>query len=140
MMGFVGLVHHDAHMNEPPFKNPSTTNRLVARTSYSPPKTLTCDDVLDHGTATHFVSVAFSHSHFVVLYYNMKEREVIVYNGLRMSMGSWEKQIIGTKKLYGFKLPDAKCRQVMIEQLRVTADGERMSHTIMELHFDDLTP
>jgi len=139
MTGFIGLVHHDAHMTEPPFKKPSTTNLLVARTSYSPPKTLTSDNLLDHGNATHFVSVAFNHSHFVVLYYNIRDRKVTVYDGLRMSMDSWAAQIIGTIKLYGFKPPDAKCRQEMSEQVRVNA-GERTSHTMMELHFDDLTP
>jgi hypothetical protein len=84
--------------------------------------------------------VAFNHAHFVVLYYNIQDRKVIVYDGLRMSLDSWAAQIIGTIKLYGFKPPNAKCRPAMSEEVRMNAGGEKNSHTMMELHFDDLTP
>ena len=114
--GFVGLVHHDAHMLVPPFKNPKNRIMLVARTSYLPPKTP--HDLLDHGDATHLVSVAYDKSH---------HREVIVYNGLRMSIDSWAKQIIGTIKLFGFKSHNAKCHQAKRDMT-------------MALDFDDSSP
>ena len=84
--GFVGIVQHDAHMSVPPFKNPEKRLMLVARTSYSPPKTP--NDLLHHGNATHLVKVAYNTSHFVVLQYDILNREVIVYDGLRMSIDS----------------------------------------------------
>jgi len=107
--GFVGLVQHDYHISDPPFKNPKNRIMLVARHSYLPPKTP--DDLLDHGDATHLVSTAYNKDHFVVLHYDILNQEVIVYDGLRMSIDSWAKQIIGTIKLFGFKPHDAKCHQ-----------------------------
>ena len=78
--GFVGLVQHDAHMLVPPFKNPEKRIMLVSKTSYLPPKTP--NDLLDHGDATHLVSVAYNKSHFVVLQYDILNQEVIVYDDL----------------------------------------------------------
>mgnify|MGYP006866423466 FL=1 len=103
------MLHHDAHMSVPPFKNPENRIMLVARTSYLPPKTP--NDILHHGNATHLVSVAYNSSHFVVLEYDILNREVIVYDGLRWSIDNWAKQIITTIKLFGFKVHNAKCHQ-----------------------------
>jgi hypothetical protein len=58
MTGFVAFVQHDAHESTPPYKNPHHRIMLVARTSYSPVKNMTQDDILEKGDATHFVSVA----------------------------------------------------------------------------------
>jgi hypothetical protein len=55
--------------------------------------------------------VAYKKSHFVVLQYDILNREVTVYDGLRCSIVRWVKQIIGTIKLFGFKAHNAKCHQ-----------------------------
>ena len=138
--GFVALVQHDVHMSTPPYKNPHHRIMLVSRTSYSPQKTLTFTDVLDHGAATHFVSVAYNHSYFVVLYYNIVHLEVTVFDGLSILIENWAKKIINTIKVYELKLPNAECRQVTREEWIMTETGQRRRHMTMELRFDDMTP
>ena len=125
MTGFVIMVQHDAHMSVPPFKNPGKRIMLVSKQSYLPPKTP--NDLQDCGHATHLVSWAYNKSHFVVLQYDILNREVTVYDGLRWSIANWVKQIIGTIKLFGFKAHNAKCHQA------------KKDITIV-LHFDDSSP
>ena len=140
MTGFVAFVQHDAHESTPPYKNPHHRIMLVARTSYSPVKNMTQDDILEKGNAIYFVSVAWKHNHFVVLYYDILNREVIVYDGLRMPIRNWETQIIGTIKLFGLELNNAKCHCEMHEDWTTVELCQRRTHMSMQIHFEDKTP
>jgi len=140
MTGFAAFVQHDAHVSTPPYKNLHHRIMLVSRTSYSPVKTLTQDHILEKGDATHFVSVAWKQSHFVVLYYDIVNREVIVYDGLRMWIRNWEMQIVGTIKLFGLELNNAKYRLEMHDDWTTTDKRLKRTHKSMRLHFDEKTP
>lgn len=140
MTGFVAFVQHDAHVSTPPYSNLHHRIMLVSRTSYSPVKTLTQHHILEKGDATHFVSVAWKQSHFVVLYYDIVNREVIVYDGLRMWIRNWEMQIVSTIKLFGLELNDAKYRLETHDDWTTTDKRHKRTHKSMRLHFDEKTP
>ena len=140
MTGFAAFVQHDAHVSTPLYKNLHHRIMLVSRTSYSPVKTLTQDHILEKGDATHFVSVAWKKSHFVVLYYDIVNREVIVYDGLRMRIRNWEMQIVSTIKLFGLELNDAKYRHEMHDDWTTTDKRHKRTHKSMQLHFEEKTP
>ena len=140
MTGFAAFVQHDAHVSTPLYKNLHHRIMLVSRTSYSPVKTLTQDHILEKGDATHFVSVAWKKSHFVVLYYDIVNREVIVYDGLRVRIRNWETQIVSTIKLFGLELNDAKYRHEMHDDWTTTDKRHKRTHKSMQLHFEEKTP
>lgn len=135
--GFIALVQHDTHMSQPPFKNQDHRIMLVYR-DYFPQTTLSLTDILPYGTATHFVSVAFRRSHFVVLYYDIEHRGVTVFDGLSMSIKNWEKQIINTIKAYGLQSSNSKCRQVITDKWMINDNGKKVRDMKMELFFDDI--
>ena len=100
ILGFVAMVAHDAHMSAPSFK---TKDHVMMVFTLYPNKPIA--EVLSCGDTTHIVSVVFNDSHYVVLYYDLINRTVTVYNGLNVSIKNWQDHIIHNVKTYGFQLP-----------------------------------
>jgi hypothetical protein len=100
ILGFVAMVAHDAHMSAPPFKTKDPV--MMVFTPY-PNKPIT--EVLSCVNAKHIVSVVFNDSHYAVLYYDLIDHTVTVYDGLNVSIKNWQDHIIHTVKTYGFQLP-----------------------------------
>ncbi len=69
--------------------------------------------VLTRDNATHFVTPAFSKGHFGVLFYNLQECTVTVFDGLYMDIKQWEHHIVRTLKCYGIKPLDVKCKTTL---------------------------
>jgi hypothetical protein len=57
-----------------------------------------------------------------------------------MPIRNWETQIIGTIKLFGLELNDAKCHCEMHEDWTTVELCRRRTHMSMQLHFEDKTP
>ena len=132
--GFLALVQHDAHISRPLYKDNNDIIKLVYR-DYALNEN---ESTFDHGDATHFVSVAFKHLHFVVLYYDIDKRQVIVFDGLNGSITYWSKQIINTIKMFGLQLLDATCLERMSNTKTTNKHGNLVNEMILELHFNDL--
>jgi hypothetical protein len=98
---FIALVQHDAHMTQPCFKQDN--KKIIMVMAPSPTQIIDEEFVKDHGGATHFVSPAYSHSHFAVLYYDLYESTVTVFDGLNIVVRKWEPHIVQTLKVYGIK-------------------------------------
>ena len=137
--GFIALVEHDAHIIQQRYKT-HDHKILLVYSDYTTKGPFSSADVIDYGLATHFVSVAFQSAHFVVLYYDIYQREVTVFDGLSTSITIWAKQIIHTIKAYGLMSPNASCHQEMTEDWLIMDDGERRRNMKLELCFDDLGP
>jgi hypothetical protein len=132
--GFLALVQHDAHISRPLYKDNNNIIKLVYR-DYA----LNENDIhFDYGEATHFVSVAFKHSHFVVLYYDIDKRQVIVFDGLNGSITKWSKQIINTIKMFGLQLLDATCHERTPNTKTTNKHGNLVNEMILELRFNDI--
>jgi hypothetical protein len=102
IQGFIALTQHDAHMFEPEYKNDhrilmihsNNRNGVTVLHGYSNP--------------THLVSVAYASSHFVVLYFDILDCLVTVFDGLSMRITNWEKEIVRILQNYGFVPKDCK--------------------------------
>ncbi len=79
---------------------------------------------------THFVSVVFARNHFAVLVYELQEKSVIVYDGLKYPLRTLQHHIVHTLKMYGYQELDAT---VHVEETK----GSGNDH-IVELCFNDL--
>ena len=89
--------------------------------------------VLSCDNATHFVTGAFSSSHFAVLLYNLQECTVTVFDGLYMDIKQWEHHILHTLKYYGIKPLDVKCKTTLTKTSYVTKQGRMIeSHGKMQ--------
>ncbi len=73
---FIALVQHDAHMTQPCFKQDNKKTIMVMVPS--PMQIIDEEFVKYHGGTTHFVSPAYSHSHFAVLHYDLYKSTVTV--------------------------------------------------------------
>ena len=82
--GFLAMANHDVHCEPPPFKKEDMKIKMVMQPSpkdeVEPECVLSCED------ATHFLTPAFNHGHFVVLLYNLQECTVTVFDGLYMDI------------------------------------------------------
>jgi hypothetical protein len=96
--GFATLAQHDAHITTPNYK--SSDRVLLVFTLY-PNKPV--NEILPYGNTTHFVSVVWNDSHYAVLYYDIDERTVTVFDGLNYDIRNWQEHIIHTVKTYGLK-------------------------------------
>jgi len=135
--GFVALVQHDAHMTEPPYRNEHRV--ILVYKDYSQPFAMTSADIQTYGDATHMVSVAYSNSHFVVLYYDIHHRHVTVFDGLRMPITTWQKQIVDTLKGYGLQLPNAVCKSETKTGWEIVGGSSaRQKEILVKLLFDDI--
>ena len=125
MTGLVYLIQHDAHMTEPPHRNDHRV--LLVQREFSRPS---ISENKSYGNATHLVSVAHKHSHFVVLYFD------IVVDGLSMKISNWQKQVVNTLKWFGLQSPDTECKAESKERAVVDRSGARRKDVVIQLVFD----
>ena len=96
--GFATLTQHDAHITTPNYKS---SNRVLLVFTPYPNKPVSA--FLPYGNITHFVSVVWNDSHYAVLYYDIDECTVTVFDGLNYDIRNWQEHIIHTVKTYGLK-------------------------------------
>ena len=118
--GFTNIVNHDAHTSVMPYGNDGVVVLLVDCFSENEP----IHEILPYeSSTTHFVSVVFNKSHFVVLYYNLVDQTVLVFDGLRYDLKNWSKHIVRTIKQYGLvplrdkynAVPSEHCFDVVVD-------------------------
>jgi hypothetical protein len=126
--GFLALVQHTCHKEIPSYRSPGVVVSMI-RTPH-PHAKITESEVVVLDGMTHFVSVAFAKNHFAVLLYDIKSREVIVYDGLNYSLKTWESHITHTLRKYGLQKWDAQAH------VEVTTGRDR--EQVLELCFDDM--
>jgi len=103
------------------------------------------NEILPYGNTTHFVSVVYNRLHFAVLYYDIDERTVTVFDGLNQKISKWQYHIIHTVKTYGLKPPLSSAACKFREHVYIDVDecvtrrrpSERRDMTL-EISFDDL--
>jgi len=134
--GFNALVQHNAHMTEPPYRNDHRV--LLVYKDYKETFAMTSADIQTYGDATHMVSVAFGDSHFAVLYYDIHNRHVTVFDGLRYPISTWEKQIVATIKGYGLQLPNAVCNSEITNGWVVDGSKAKQKEKAIRLVFDNI--
>ena len=109
--GFIALVLHDAHIERAGYKEDD--KKVVMVLCPTPKAIIDEEHVLSAGDATHFVSPVYDSNHFAVLYYDLYECTVTVFDGLNMDLRKWEKHIVHTLKTYGIKPLDATCKALV---------------------------
>ncbi len=82
--GFAVMIQHDAHLSTPNYKN---ADRVMMVFCTYPKRQVM--EILSYGNATHFVSVVFHEQHYAVLYYNIADCSVNVFDGLNMDIQKW---------------------------------------------------
>ena len=125
---FIALVQHSHHTLVPGYKNSSVQVQMI-RTPH-PRAIVTSAQVIRLDGITHFVSVVFARGHFAVLVYHLEDKSVIVYDGLKYPLKTWQDHIVHTLKKYGYQELHAT---VHVEQT-VGRDGD----SVLELCFNDL--
>ncbi len=100
--GFAALVKHDAHITTPNYK--SSDRVLMVYTPY-PNKPV--NEILPYGSTTHFVSVVWNRQHYTVLYYDIDERSVTVFDGLNQDIRKWQDHAKLTVRTYIVSLQQA---------------------------------
>jgi hypothetical protein len=94
--GFVALVQHDAHIMQPRFKTKTDNIKIKMVLVSTPNEEVHEKKTTTYGDATHFVSPVYASSHFAVLYYDLAEATVTVFDGLNMDIKKWEMHIVHT--------------------------------------------
>ena len=61
------------------------------------------NEILPYGSTMHFVSVVWNSQHYAVLYYDIDECTVPVFDGLNKDIPNWQEHIFHTVKTYGLK-------------------------------------
>ena len=90
--GFIALMQHDAHIQRAGYK---TDDKKIMMVMCPSPKGGNDEEhLLPYGDATHFVSPVYDSNHFAVLYYDLYECTVTVFDGLNMDLMKWEKHIV----------------------------------------------
>jgi len=133
-------AQHDAHISIPNYKS---SDRLMMVFTPYPNKPVY--EILPYGKMTHFVPVVYNRLHFAVLYYDIDEHTVTVFDGLNQKTSKWQDHIILTVKTYGLKpqFSSATCKfreHVYIdvnERVTKRRPSERRDMTL-EISFDDL--
>ena len=91
---FIALVQHSYHTLIPNYKNSSVQVQMI-RTPH-PRAIVTSAQVIRLDGITHFVSVVFARGHFAVLVYHLEDKSVIVYDGLKYPLKTWQHHIVHT--------------------------------------------
>ena len=82
-------MQHDAHIQRAGCK--TDDKKIVMLLCPSPKAVIDEEHVLPYGdNATHSVSSVYDSSHFAVLYYDLYECTVTVFDGLNMDLRKWE--------------------------------------------------
>jgi len=135
--GFAALVKHDAHITTPKYKS---SDRVLMVFTPFPNKPVT--EILPYGSMTHFVSVVWNRHHYAVLYYDIDECSVTVFDGLNMDIRKWQDHIIHTVKTYGLKplLSSASCEfryDVSVDEHIRKRTKLETRDMVLDITFDD---
>ncbi len=85
------------------------------------------------------MSVVFHKQHYAVLYYNIANRSVTVFDGLNMDIQKWQDHVIHTVKTYGLQSPDASVDCQFWEEVKLDKHGrKKRTDMVLEISFDDL--
>ena len=125
---FIALVQHSYHTAVPSYKQASINIAMIS--TPHPRASITTNEVHQMDGVTHFVSVVLARSHFAVLVYELEEKSVIVYDGLKYPLRIWQHHIVHTLKKYGYQELDAT---VHVEETRGRGNDQ-----IGELCFNDM--
>ncbi len=126
---FLILVHHHVHTERPNFI-PANGGVTMALTPYPRAEVQECEVEKLPGIAN-FVTVAYARSHFAVLLYDLPSRNVLVYDGLNMSLTSWKDHIIHTLKKYGLQRWDET------PDVKISRGSQGKGDELMELCYSD---
>ena len=131
--GFIALVQHDAHIVQPRFK--TEDNKIMMVLVSAPNEDVHEENLWSYGDATHFLSSVYASSHFAVLYYDILEATVTVFDGLNMDIKKWEMHIVHTLKIYGLKPLDATWEALVTTTSTKKRNGRPKIGRVMELRF-----
>jgi hypothetical protein len=131
--GFIALVQHDAHIVQPRFK--TDDKKIIMVLVNSPKEVVDEENLWSYGDATHFLSSVYASSHFAVLYYDLLEATVTVFDGLNMDIKKWEMHIVHTLKIYGIKPLDATWEADVSTSTTKKTNGRPKNGRVMELCF-----
>jgi len=100
-------------------------------------------EILPYGNITYFLSVVWNDSHYAVLYYDIDERTVTVFDGLNKDICTWQEHIIHTIKTYGLKplFSSATCKfqyDVYVDERVEKRRKSEKRDMMLEISFDDL--
>jgi hypothetical protein len=132
--GFAIIIQHDAHLSIPNCKN---ADRVMMVFCTHPKRQVT--EILPYGNAMHFVSVVFHKQHYAVLYYNIANCSVTVFDGLNMDIQKWQDHDIHTVKTFGLQSPNTSVDCEFWEEVQVDKCGrKKRTDMVLEICFDDL--
>jgi hypothetical protein len=128
------MIQHDAHLSTPNYMN---ADRVMMVFCTYPKRQVT--EILPYGNATHFVSIVFHEQHHAVLYYNIANCSVAVFDGLTMDIQKWQDHVIHTVKTCGLQSPNASVNCEFWEEVEVDKHGrKKKTDMVLEISFDDL--
>jgi hypothetical protein len=132
--GFAVMIQDDAHLSTPNYKN---DDRVMMVFCTCPKRQVT--EIFPYGNATHFVSVVFHEQHYAVLYYNIANRSLTVFDGLNMDIQKGQDHVIHIVKTYGLQSPNASIDCEFREEVKVDKHGrKKRTDMVLEISFDDL--
>ena len=100
-------MQHDAHLAPPPYKD--AKKNIIMTMASTPSQIIDEEFCKDLGTSvTHIVTPVYSHNHFTVLYYDLQEATLTVFDGLNMDIRKWERHVVYTLKIFCLKPLDAR--------------------------------
>jgi hypothetical protein len=128
------MIQHDAHLSTPNYKN---TDRVMMVFCTYPKRQVT--EILSYGNATHFVSVVFHKQHYAMLYYNIANCSVTVFDGLNMDIHKWQDHVIHTVKTYELQSPNSSIDHEFWEEVKDDKHGrKKRTDMVLEISFYDL--
>jgi hypothetical protein len=128
------MIQHDALLSTPNYSN---ADRVMMVFCTYPKRQVM--EILPYGNATHFVSIVFHKQYYAVLYYNIANCSVTVFNGLNMDIHKWQDHGIHTVKTYGLQSPNAYVDCEFWEEVKVDKHGrKKRTDMVLEISFDDL--
>ncbi len=94
-------------------------------------------DVIDYGDTAYFDSVVYSSRHYAVLYYNIEQCTVTIYDGLNYCMTKWQNHIVHTIKMYGLQLAGASTQVKFQSRKEHDQYGRKKDIMVLEIYFKD---
>jgi hypothetical protein len=132
--GFTALVCNDAHISTSLY--PTGDQVMMV---FNPYPNQPIIETIPRGDATHFVSVALNHEHYGVLYYNITNRKVTVFDGLNKNLKTiWTSHIIHTIKSYGLELAHHECTTNFVDEKATDKFGRNHIRIKLEIYFHPL--
>ena len=96
-------------------------------------------EIFPCGDVMHFVSVVFNKNHFAVLYYNIANHRVSIFNSLNIKITLWQTHAIHTNKKYGLQAADSNCHSDYCKETPAHKNRTR-TYMVVGLNFDDGEP